>query len=349
MSAASSLEREIREQPDTIRRLLSAETDRLAELAARWAAQNDIHALLLAGRGTSDNAARYAQYVFGAHNRLQVALATPSLFTRYGRPPRLTGFLVGAISQSGRSPDIVSVIAEARRQYRPTVVVTNDGSSPLAAASDAVVLLHAGTEHSVAATKTYTASLAAIAAISLAHTPDPDRSAQLASMPERVAEAIGQAWTDVTIPDWLVDAQACVVVGRGFNYATAFETALKLKELTGIAAEPYSSADLLHGPVAAVSWRTPVVLIAPSGEVSEDLGAVATRLRERGARLVVVSDDEVLLESADLPLRLPSDVPEWLSALTAVIPGQVLAWRLAAARGLDVDRPEGLAKVTETR
>ncbi len=349
MSAVSSLEREIQQQPEAIRRLLRAETDRLAELGARWAARDDIHALLLAGRGTSDNAARYAQYVFGAHNRLQVALATPSLFTHYARPPSLAGFLVGAISQSGRSPDIVSVIAEARRQHRPTVVVTNEGSSPLAAASDAVVLLHAGTEHAVAATKTYTSSLAAIAAMSLAHTPAPDRSAQLASMPERVAEAIDRAWTDVTIPDWLSDAQACVVVGRGFNYATAFETALKLKELTGIAAEPYSSADLLHGPVAAVSWRTPVVLIAPSGEVARDLGSVAARLRERGARLVVVSDDQALLASADLPLSLPSGVPEWLSALTAVIPGQVLAWRLAEARGLDVDRPEGLAKVTETR
>lgn len=344
----SSLESEIREQPAALRRLLEREPDRIRDHAARWEARGDVTGVLLAARGTSDNVARYAQYVLGAHNGLHVGLATPSLFTRYRRPPRLDGLLVGAISQSGRSPDVVGVLQEANGQGRPTFAITNDPESPLAIEADATIDLHAGPERSVAATKTYTTSLAGIAALSVAM--DGGRRAdELEAVVGQVEASVDRAMEAVVPPDWLVEAPACAVVGRGFNYATAFESALKIKELTGIAAEAYSSADLLHGPIAAVRPGVPAVLVAPSGVVADDLVEVAHRLRDRPAKLVVISDDPATLALGDLQLPLPRDVPEWLSPLTAVVPGQVLAWRLAVARGMDADQPVGLQKVTETR
>lgn len=345
----TALEAEIRQQPAALRRLLEAEHANVAALATGWRERGDVTAVMLAARGTSDNAARYAQYVLGVHNRLAVALATPSLFGPYAAPPRLNGMLVGAISQSGRSPDVVGVVAEAARQGRPTVALTNDVRSPLAEAAAAVVGLHAGPERSVAATKTYTASLAALALMSVALDPGAGRLAALRGVPQHVDAAVEASLAGIAAPDWLVEAPAWAVVGRGFNYATAFELALKVKELTGIAAEPYSSADFLHGPVAAVSWRMPVVLVAPSGVTGPEVLGLVDRLRERGARLAILSDDAGALERADLPLPLPAGVDEWLSPLTAIVPGQVLALRIAEARGLDVDRPTGLRKVTETR
>lgn len=347
MGDGPHLPAEIREQPEALRRLLAAEGDHVRDVAARWRARGDVTGMVLAARGSSDNVARYAQYVFGVYNRMVVALAAPSIFSRYRRPPRLDGLLVGAISQSGQSPDVVSVVNEGKRQSRPTVAITNDGASPLAAAADAVVALRAGPERSVAATKTYTSSLGAVALASAALADDAARAKALAATPDGMAEAIGEAGAPV--PPWLADAPACAVVGRGFNYATAFEIALKLKELTGTAAEPYSSADFLHGPVAAVGRGMPVILVAPSGVVAEDVAALVSVIRDHHARLVVISDDEALLASADLALALPRGTPEWLSPLVAVIPGQLLAWRLTEARGLDVDRPAGLRKITETR
>lgn len=343
----TALETEIREQPAALQHLLDAETDPARRFVDQWRGRGDVTSVLLAARGTSDNVARYAQYVLGAANALQVGLAAPSLFTRYRRPPRLDGMLVGAISQSGQSPDVVEVLTEASNQGRPTFAITNDPGSPLAEQADAVIGLHAGVERSVAATKTYTTSLAAIALLSVS-IDDTDRADDLARVPGQVADGLDRALTDVEVPAWLTDASACAVVGRGYNYSTAFETALKIKELTGLAAEPYSSADFLHGPIAAVRHGVPAVLVVPSGVVASDVAEVADRLQERGTKLVVVSDDPAMLERADLPLSLPPDVPEWLSPLTAIVPGQVLAWRLAVARGLDVDRPEGLQKVTET-
>jgi glutamine---fructose-6-phosphate transaminase (isomerizing) len=347
VSPPTALETEILEQPRVLQELLDAERTRVAGLARGWRAREDLHTVVLAARGSSDNAARYAQYVLGARNALLVALAAPSLFSRYHRPPRLDGAVVGAISQSGRSPDVIGVLAEANRQGRPTVALTNDPTSPLALEADEVIGLHAGEERSVAATKTYTTSLAAAALISVS-LDDGGGATELQAVPGHVREAVTLATDRLQVPGWLVDATSLTVIGRGFNYATAYETALKLKELTGIAAEPYSSADFLHGPVAAADWRTPAVLLAPSGVVAGDVLEIAGRLRHRGAKLVVVSDDPAALEDADLALPLPLGVPEWLSPLTAVVPGQVLAWRIAEARGSDVDQPVGLQKVTET-
>lgn len=342
------LHAEIHEQPAAVQRLITAGRAATAELAAAIGRQS-IKYVLIAARGTSDNAARYAQYLFGAHNRLQVALATPSLFTLYGVAPNLAGALVVGISQSGRSPDIVSVIEAGRAQGRPTLAITNAPDSPLARAADWVLPLDCGEERAVAATKTYTTSLAALALLSTALSGDEARYAELAQMPEAMAQTLTALTPALPRIERYRYAGRSAVIGRGFNYATAFETALKIKELTRMITEPYSSADFRHGPLAVLEGGFPLIIVAPSGKVFEDLAEFAGEAKRRGAELIVISDDAGLLKQAQLPLALPSGVPEWLSPLVAVLPGQLFAMHLAMAKGLEVDQPIGLTKITETR
>jgi glutamine---fructose-6-phosphate transaminase (isomerizing) len=344
----SHLEAELREQPAALARLLDREAAGVLALAGRLA--GDVRLLVIAARGSSDNAARYARYLFGAHNRLPVALATPSLYDRYRRPPRLDGALVVGVSQSGASPDVASVLAEARRQGRPTVAITNTPGSPLAGEAEHVVALHAGQERAVAATKSYLNSLGALALLSAGLEEEPGRVEALQRVPAILDRVIGDALQRAEAALGLLsDAPACAVVARGFNHGTAFEVALKLTELTGTLAAPFSGADLLHGPIAAIGAGFPVVLVAPSGEVLPQLLEVREALRRRGARMLAIADDDGVLAAADAALPLPAGLPEWLSPLVAVAPGQVLAMELARRRGIDLDQPLGLRKVTVTR
>jgi glutamine---fructose-6-phosphate transaminase (isomerizing) len=344
----SNLLAEIKEQPEVLRRLIARfpEVERLgSSLRGR-----DIRYVVIAARGTSSNAATYAKYLFGVRNRLPVSLATPSLSTLYGAALHLQGALVVGISQSGRSPDIVAVVEDARRQGCPTIAITNTPDSPLAGAAEHLIDLGAGPEQSVAATKTYTAQLVSIALLSLALDPDDGgRLAELATLPDRLEEILSLTED--------LSAQAaryrymlqCAVIGRGYNHATALEVALKLKELNYIGTTPYSSAEFRHGPIAVVCDSYPVIAIAPSGCAAADMADLIADLRQRDAELVVISDQADLLAQADTPLRLPGGMPEWLSPMAAVLPGQLLAHHLAIARRLDPERPRSLRKVTETR
>lgn len=339
--------REIHEQPEVVRRLLQNERGSAEALAAEIK-RRGIQYAVIAARGTSDNAGRYAQYLLGAVNGLYVGLATPSLFTLYDAPPRFGNALVLGISQSGKSPDIVAVVAEARRQGALTAAITNFPESELGQAAEFVIDLQAGDEKAVAATKTYTAELAAIALISVALAEDPTRRALLEQVPGWVAQTLGAHQNIGPIAERYRYAQACVTIGRGYNYATAFELSLKLKEMTYMVVEPYSSADFLHGPLALIAPGFPVIVVAPSGKMLPEMLAFMTTAQERGAELVVVSDDEDALAMGRVALTLPAGVPEWLSPICAIVPGQLLATQLSATRGYDPDRPRALRKVTET-
>ena len=187
---------------------------------------------MIAARGSSDNAARYAQHLMGRFWGIPVALATPSLHTLYGTPPRMAGALVVGVSQSGQSPDIVAVLEEGKRQGRPTLAITNDGASPLANVADHVIELHAGAERSVAATKTYTAQLGVMALLAAAWKGGDQAQAELQRLPEALAATLVGAAEIAQRAERYRYMEQCVVVGRGYNYATAFELALKLKELT---------------------------------------------------------------------------------------------------------------------
>jgi glutamine---fructose-6-phosphate transaminase (isomerizing) len=346
---AIQLLREIDEQPGALARLLAERRDAVRDAAARIRAFDPAW-VVIAARGTSDNAARYAQYVFGAFNQLSVALAVPSLFTQYAAPPRLGRALTIGISQSGQSPDVVSVIREARRQGGLTLAITNELESPLANAADLTLLLASGTEHAVAATKTYTNQLLMLAMLSAELSDDQQRRDELDTVPHAVEAAL--CATDATAIGELAmqfrNAGRFLVLGRGFNYCTAFEIALKMKETSYVLAEPYSPADLYHGPIAMLDYGFPVLVVAPSGKASADVHALVDLLKSRRARVIALSDRDDVLSRTSSNIRLPEGVPEWLSPIVSVVPGQLWARSLAMAKGIDSDRPRGLSKVTLT-
>jgi glucosamine--fructose-6-phosphate aminotransferase (isomerizing) len=342
----SQLRQEIFSQPEALTRLLENQSAAVEAIADDLAGRFDY--IVIAARGTSDNAARYAQYLLGIHNHIQVALATPSIFTLYQQPPRLDGALVVGISQSGQSPDVAAVLDEAARQGRPTLAITNDEHSPLAQSCDHVIALNAGPEVAVAASKTYTASLAAVARLSVALADDRQRRIDLERVPDLMARVLDNEARIRARVERYRYADRCVVVGRGYNYATAFEIALKVKELTGVVAEPYSSADFRHGPIRMVAGGLPLIVIAPGGRVLDDVRGLVDQLQSLEGDLIVISDQADLLDAAELGLELPGDIPEWISPLLAVLPGQLLAMYLARAKGLDPDHPRGLNKVTQT-
>lgn len=342
----SHLETEIAGQPDAIQRLLDTTIPRLDDLAL---GTGDVTHAVLVGRGTSDNAARYAQYLLGVQHGLTAALATPSVQTLYGTTPRFDRALVVAVSQSGRSPDVVGVLEAARRQGRPAVAITNDPDSPLAAAATTVVDLGVA-ERAVAATGTYTTSLVALALLSVALRPGHERRPwldELTAVPGAVADVLAA----VPSPDAgdVADRDRLLVSGRGFAYGTAFEIALKVRELTGVVAEAFSPPDLLHGPIRAVGEGAGALLVAPNEPSAASQRELLGPLRDRGAVVAAISGDPALLDAVDVPLPLAAEPAPWLTPVTAVLPGQRLAVAIARARGLDLDAPVGLTKVTETR
>lgn len=339
---------EIFEQPDRLAYLLKNQRSTV-ETIATAIRHRDIRYVFLAARGTSDNAGRYANYLWAARNSLPLALATPSLFTYYQRPPRLAGALVVGVSQSGQSPDIVSVIEEGRRQGCLTLAITNVPDSPLAKAAELVLDIQAGEEKSVAATKTYTTELMAIAMLSAALKPDRECWRELGKVASWSEKVLRQDTPIARIAERYRYMRQCVVLGRGFNYCTAFEWALKLKELTYTVAEPYSTADFQHGPIAMVEGGFPVLVVAPSGKVFETMLEMLGHLRgDQSAELVVLSDDKRPLSLAQSPIPLPEGMPEWLSPIVAILPAQLFVYHLARAKGLNPEKPRTIDKVTET-
>jgi len=338
---------EILEQPAAARRQLASSEPAIAALAARLRAE-PVDSVVIAARGTSDHAAIYGQYLLGVRNRLNVGLATPSVMSLYGGDPVVRRSLVIGISQSGASPDIVGVVEAARRQAAPTLAITNDPSSELAAVADHVIDLAAGPEHAVAATKTYTTSLLAIARLSLALDPDVAASEALAAMPAAIEAALAAEPQVESIARSLARTDRCVIVGRGFEYATAREWALKLKELAQVFADPYSAADFRHGPIALVQPGIPVLVLAPDGVAAPGQLELLQDLRDRGVDSLVVSDVATTRDLGRWSIPIPASVPEWLRPIVSIVPGQLFAYHLTRARGLDPESPRYLSKVTRT-
>jgi glutamine---fructose-6-phosphate transaminase (isomerizing) len=346
-----ALRDEILEQPRVVERLLGEAGGEVERVCAAFRAADPAF-VLIAARGTSDNAAIYAQYALGVLAGIPVALATPSVISLYGAEPRMERALVVGISQSGASPDIVGVIEAARRQGATTVAITNTPGSPLHEAAEHLIDVRTGPERAVAATKTYTATLAALAMLSsgLSGSSDASASAGLAALPAALGEALSLEDEVRRICADQARLDRCVVLGRGYHYATAREWSIKLKELAYVLADPYSSADFMHGPLALVEPGFPVLAVAPAGDALDDVLAVLDRVRDDlSARLLVISDAPEALERGEWHLRLPATLPEWLVPLVAIVPGQLHAMHLATARGHDPESPRSIGKVTLTR
>jgi glucosamine--fructose-6-phosphate aminotransferase (isomerizing) len=340
---------EIREQPEVAARLLADAAGEVEAVADAIRAAAPAH-VLIAARGTSDHAAIYAQYALGIVAGLPVGLATPSILSLYGAQPRMASALVIGISQSGASPDVVGVLRSARAQGAVTLAITNTPGSDLDRAAEHRIDLRAGPERAVAATKTYSGTLVALAMLSAALAPDPERAADdLAGLPDALAATLRLEDEVRRIAADQAGMDRCVVLGRGYHYATAREWALKLKELAYVLADPYSSADFMHGPLALIEAGFPTLAMAPSGPTQADMESVIERLGgELGARVLVVSDDAGLRARGEWSLPLPPGLPEWLVPVPAILPGQLHAMHLTLAKGRDPQSPRSIGKVTRT-
>lgn len=344
-----ALKDEILEQPAALRRLLQEQWEPVEAIAAEIKAR-DIRYVYVAARGTSDHAGLYGKYLLGIHNQLPVALAAPSIFSLYGATPDLRHALVIGISQSGQSPDIVSVPAAAREQGATTLAITNSPDSPLADTAEFVIDTCAGTESSVAATKSYTTQLLALAMLSVALGDDgTGRRAELETLPDVIEQVLGLADHVERSAERYRFMERCVILGRGFQLATAAEWALKLKELTYVVAESYPPSDFRHGPIAIVEPGFPILAVATGGAVFDDGVALLRELAEqRQADLLVISDRPEALRWGRTAFELPQGVPEWLSPVPAIVPGQLFSLFLTREKGFDPEEPRGLRKVTRT-
>ena len=339
---AVSLRSEIEEQPVVLGRVL-AENNDVTQAAAAILGSPEVSHAVIAARGTSDNAARYAKYVWGVRGGLSVTLAAPSLYGGYSAPPDLAGAVVVGISQSGESPDLLAVLEEGCRQGRPTVAVTNVPGSPLAEAADVVVPVLAGPERSVAATKTYTATLLNVAMIG-SHLGGA-RGEGLDSVADAVAAVVADDLAQREAVERLGAIARCVVLGRGFNHATAFEWALKLQEMAYVLAHPFSSADFAHGPFAVLERGFPVLAVAAGGPMlASTLEQLERSVAERAAQVAVVTD-QAGLPFPSIPIP---EIGEWLSPIPAIVAAQLFTLEMALRRGVDPEHPRGLTKVTRT-
>lgn len=341
------IEQEIAAQPTIVQSLIQTHTGLTQQIAAAIRAF-DPSFVLIAARGTSDNAARYAQYVLAIQAGLPVGLATPSVHTLYQTAPNLRRSLVIGISQSGRSEDVRRVIEDAKQQGGLTLGITNDANSPLAQTADYHIPIECGEERSIAATKTYTAELSAIAMLTAALVDNPALYEALSQLPHAIQQTLDLS---ASIPDWVQRyryAERIASIGRGYNHCTAYEISLKIKELCYITGEEYSEADFRHGPIAVINPGFPVIVAAPQGQPLPLLIDLIQKLNDKGAECLVISNDSVAQGLARYALPLPTQLPEWLSPICSVIPGQVFAMHLALTKGYAVDTPRGLQKVTVT-
>ena len=343
------LREEIFEQPGVISKLFNTNWDHVAGIAQEIR-RRSVHWIFLAARGSSDNAGLYAKYLFGIHNQIPIGLAAPSIFSYYHSKVNLEHALVIGISQSGKSPDIAGVLEAGGKQGVPTLAITNSLDSPLAKHAGFVIDILAGEEKSIAATKTYTAQLVAIAMLSTALAKDDARKDDLQKIPAYIEQVLAVEKKIKEAAEIFSSMKQCVVLTRGFNYATAYEWALKLKELAYLIAEPYSSADFLHGPIAIVEQGFPVLVVMPKGEVFPEMLELVKRLKqENRVTLLVVSNHAEALSIGAANISLPGDMPEWISPIVSVVAAQLFSYWITKFKGLDPENPRGLTKVTETK
>ena len=338
--------KEITEQPAALERTIQAEESKVQRLGA-FLRQRDIDLIVMVARGSSDNAALFGRYLLEITTGIPVSLAAPSVYTLYGARLKLQRALVIGVSQSGEGEDINQVMRYCRAGGAYTVGITNEAGSSMVNIVDETLLMHGGREQSVAATKTYTGQIMLFYMLAralggggaeLAYETIPGYAARALELRPAVEEMVAR----------YVFMESCVVVGRGLSYANAYELALKLMETCYVVAERFSTADFFHGPLALVERQFPILLLAPPGVTLEGVKVLLNRLRELRADTLVLTGDRDAAGLASHALLLPEEVGEFLSPIPYIIPGQLFAALLAAAKGLDPDAPRSLSKVTRT-
>jgi glucosamine--fructose-6-phosphate aminotransferase (isomerizing) len=335
---------EIAEQPAVWARLLR-EGRAAIDAAARQVRRYAPRFVLFVARGTSDHAALYAKYLVEIRLGLPAGLASPSTMGAYGARPDLSDVLMIGISQSGGSPDLVHSMRVGRAQGALTVAVTNNPGSALDEAAELAIPVLAGPEHSVAATKSYTAQLLSV--FLLLEAIDGRRTDAVHQLPDWGTEVLALQPAVAEAATRYRYTQRMVLTGRGYAYPTAREAALKLMETCYLSAHAFSGADLLHGPFAMIDTQVPVLTVAPDGVAGTALQPVHEQLARTGADVLTVGSP-AHIASATVGLALPEGIPEALSPIVEILPFQHLALHLALLRGTDPDHPRGLRKITET-
>src|SRR5450755_490211 len=344
---------EIEEQPQALRATLDALLPRTGEVAALGRQTRQV---LFIARGTSDNAAVYGSYLVQVRAGRLATLASPSVATAYRSRLDLSGVLAVALSQSGRTEEIIETLAWAADCGARTLAITNGAGSPLAEAADVALVTEAGVERAVPATKTFTTALATLAVLGIGLAADtegaePLDAGELRSVPdeiERLLATLGSPAELDPIISGLAGVGGVVVSGRGHAYAAALELALKLKEACYLHAMGLSWADLLHGPIAVVDATTPAIIVAAdSGPALPGSIELARRVVAAGARAYAIGGGSGLAAVSSLAVPGPR-LPEWLAPLGLIVPGQLLTEALSRRLGIDPDSPRGLSKVTQT-
>jgi glucosamine--fructose-6-phosphate aminotransferase (isomerizing) len=338
---------EIGEQGTALRETLDALLPRVAEVGILG---RETRQVLFIARGSSDNAAVYGSYLIQTHAGRLATLASPSIATTYKKKIDLSGVLAVAISQSGKTEEIVETLDWAADCGARTVAVTNGEGSPLAEAAQLALVTRAGDELAVPATKTYTTQLAALAVLGIGLGAGVD-IADLRRAPDEIDRLIAATEEAEALPEIVEELAAvpgAVVSGRGLAYGTALEFAIKLKEACYLHAMGLSYADLLHGPIAVVDDDTPAILVAAdSGPTLPAAVALAERVTAAGAKAYGIGGGRMLSDASTRALPGP-DLPEWVAPLALIVPGQLITERLARRLGIDPDMPRGLGKVTQT-
>ncbi len=339
---------EIRQQPHALERTLASAV-RGIELFRAKVAKKRPSLIVLAARGTSDNAALFGRYLLEIATGIPVSLAAPSIHSLYNAKVNYKDALVVAISQSGESTDTNLVLARARERGSMTLGVTNESSSSLAQLAEYVFHVRAGKERSVAATKTYTGQVLMMYLLAYALGADV-RLDDLRRLPEWCAAALTLEPEIRAFSERYRFMDHAVVVGRGLNYSNAFEFALKMMETCYVVAERFSSADFLHGPIAMVEPSFPIFLFAPRGVTRPSMREMLEKLKSLGAETVIVTDqrDGEVAKLASRVIRVPVRLNERFTPIPYIIPAQLFAACLAEQKGFDPDRPRTLTKVTRT-
>lgn len=339
---------EIREQPEALERTFREEIGPIRELKARLSRERP-RLIVLAARGTSDNAAQFARYLLEIETGIPVSLAAPSIHTLYRARVDFEGALVIALSQSGESTDTNLVLERARAQGAATIGVTNEPESTLARLAERVFLVRARKERSVAATKTYTGQLLMVYLLTYALGAPLDLE-DVARIPEWAAKALTLEQEVRERSERYRFMVRALVVGRGLNYANAFEFALKLMETCYVVAERFSTADLLHGPIAMIEPSFPAFVFAPTGVTWPGMQEMITKLDGLSAETLVITDDRNAAElgAQRRVIRIPCALEEMYTPIPYIIPAQLFAAWLAAEKGLNPDQPRTLKKVTQT-
>ncbi|MFV0389989.1 MAG: SIS domain-containing protein [Pyrinomonadaceae bacterium] len=343
----SQMLREIAQQPEVLERTIKAEESKL-DTIGKLIRNRDIDLIIMVARGSSDNAALFGRYLLETRTGIPVSLAAPSVYTLYGAKMRLDRALVVGVSQSGEGSDINEVLEQSKKFGAFTLGITNNRASSITKIADETLLIHAGKERSVAATKTYTGQMLHFYLLANALLPESKRI-DLHGIPEYSNNVLALDSEIKSLAERYIFMENCVVVGRGLNYGNSFELALKLMETCYVVAERFSSADFFHGPLAIVERRFPVIMFSPKGKTRDLNLRLLAQLASLNADSFAITNDKSVARKSTRHLMLPDEINEVLSPIPFIIPAQLFVAHLSEAKGLDPDQPRSLSKVTKTR